>query len=297
MQLVIRSDHMQEVAGVTAEYPYVLNRVDSRQTQVPWHWHEELEFSFVRQGALRVAVSGRNLVFSEGEGFFLNANILHCMAPAETNQVVRWDSHMFHPTFLGGYYRSVFDTKYLSPVLKNRNFPLAAFRGENETQAQILELLQQAAAVQSEPDSEMRTRNLFSELWLLLRREMQRCEQLQEYKSPVSQERIQCMLAYIHTHYQEKLTLEQIAASASVSKRECLRCFQNCIQCTPLAYVLDYRIQMAERLLWTTNLPVTQIAALVGIENSAYFSKLYRQLRGMTPGQYRKRRKGGTGVC
>ena len=50
MELIIRSDHMQEVEGVTAEYPYVLNRADSASIRVPWHWHEEVEVSFVRRG-------------------------------------------------------------------------------------------------------------------------------------------------------------------------------------------------------------------------------------------------------
>ncbi len=290
MELIIRSNHMQEVAGVSAEYPYVLNRVDSRQTQVPWHWHEELEFSYVRRGALRVAISGRSYVFSEGEGFFLNANVLHSMAPVRPPQEVYWDSHMFHPTLLGGYYKSVFDTKYMSPVLRNKNFALAAFRGETDAQQKILRLLRQAAEIQAVQDSEMLTRNVFSEIWLLLRDEMQALGQTHDRISPVNQERIQSMLAYIHAHYAEKLTLDQIAAAAIVSRRECLRCFQSCIQKTPLGYLLDYRIQMAEQLLRTTDLPVTQIAGQVGIADSAYFSKLFKQLRGVTPGQYRRRR-------
>ena len=80
----------------------------------------------------------------------------------------------------------------------------------------------------------------------------------------------------------------QIAAAAVVSKRECLRCFQSCIQRTPIEYLLDYRIQMAERLLRTTELPVTEIALQTGFSNSAYFTKVFRQLRGLSPSQFRK---------
>lgn len=49
MELIIRSDHMQDVEDVTAQYPYALHRVSSTETYVPWHWHEEVEFSLVRQ--------------------------------------------------------------------------------------------------------------------------------------------------------------------------------------------------------------------------------------------------------
>lgn len=106
------------------------------------------------------------------------------------------------------------------------------------------------------------------------------------------------MLADIHQHYGDRITLEQIAASALVGKWECLRCFRNCIGKTPFAYLLDYRVQMAEKLLRTTNHSMTEIAMETGFSGSAYFAKQFRELRGMTPGQYRKSFSGWiNGIC
>lgn len=291
MELIIGSDRMQEVEGVTAAYPYVLNRADSRQIRVPWHWHEEVEFSLVRQGRLCVTIAGQQHVFAAGEGFYLNTNILHAMEQ-EGEQPALWDSHMLHPMLLGGSYKSVFDSKYMAPVLKNRKFELVAFRGENESQRTILRLLEQTAEAQEQPHSEFRTRNLFSEIWLSLMDELARLEQSDGLAKPVSQERIQVMLEYIHRHYAEKITLEQIAASAIISERECLRCFRSCIRKTPFEYLMDYRIQAAEKLLRTTTLPITEIAIQCGFSNSAYFAKMFRELRNVTPSQYRTGRVG-----
>lgn len=297
MELIIGSDHMQDVEDVTAQYPYALHRVSSAETHVPWHWHEEVEFSLVRRGALQVTVAGRQQTLAAGEGMFLNANVLHTMAPADPAVETVWDSHMLHPVLLGGHYKSVFDTKYLSPVLKNKQCDLAVFRPDSDTRRALLELLAEAEAVQDRPDSEFRTRNIFSDIWLLLMEELKS----QQSPPPVGQERIQLMLTYIHQHFREKLTLDQIAAAAAVSQRECLRCFRSCIQTTPFTYITDYRIQMAERLLRTTNHSVTEIALETGFSDGAYFSKIFRQVHSMSPGQYRKglRRKtdakGGSG--
>lgn len=96
------------------------------------------------------------------------------------------------------------------------------------------------------------------------------------------------MLAFIHRNYAEKITLEQIASSAMISKRECLRCFQTAIGKPPVAYLLEYRIQKAEQLLRATGLSVTEIAMQTGFSGSAYFAKMFRELRGISPGQYRK---------
>ena len=191
---------------------------------------------------------------------------------------------MLHPVLLGGHYKSVFDTKYLSPVLKNKRCDLLVFRPDSDDRRTLLRLLAEAAAVQDRPDSEFRTRNIFSDIWLLLMREAEALDA----PPPVSQERIQLMLAYIQQHFREKLTLEQIAAAAAVSERECLRCFHSCIQTTPFTYLTDYRIQVAEHLLRTTDRSVTEIALESGFSDGAYFSKLFRQARSLSPSQYRK---------
>lgn len=285
MELIIGSDHMQDVADVTAEYPYALHPlVSSAETRVPWHWHEEVEFSLVRRGALQVTVAGRRQVLEAGDGMFLNTNVLHAMAAADPDVETVWDSHMLHPVLLGGHYKSVFDSKYLSPVLKNKRCDLIVFRPDSGARQTLLALLAEAAEVQDQPDSEFRTRNIFSDIWLLLMKEAEK----QNAPPPVSQERIQLMLAYIQQHFREKLTLEQIAAAAAVSERECLRCFRSCIQTTPFSYLTDYRIQVAERLLRTTDRSVTEIALETGFADGAYFAKLFRQARSVSPSQYRK---------
>ena len=288
MELIIRSNDMQEVEGISAEYPYVLNRADSKETRVPWHWHEELEFSYVIRGTLKISIPGHTFSFQENEGFFINTNILHAMEAGDPQEGVFWHSYMFHPVFLGGQYKSIFESKYLSPVLTNRNCEVVAFRDENETQTAILELLRQASRLENIPNSEFQIRNVFSEIWLKLMQELSDLERSARLEKPVSQERIRLMLAFIHRHYNEKLTLEQIAAAAIISPREALRCFQSCIRKTPFEYLMDYRVQMAEKLLRTSDLNMTEIAVQTGFSNSAYFAKTFRELRGLSPSQYRK---------
>lgn len=96
------------------------------------------------------------------------------------------------------------------------------------------------------------------------------------------------MLTFIRQNYREKLSLEDIARSASISKSECLRCFRTGIDRTPFEYLQDYRIEMAERLLRTTDDSILDIALQTGFSNSAYFGKIFREVHGISPGIYRK---------
>ena len=96
------------------------------------------------------------------------------------------------------------------------------------------------------------------------------------------------MLQYIQEHYGGELTLAKIAESASVSENECLRCFRSMIGSTPIQYVKQLRVQKAAELLVSTNRKISDIGAECGFQEMSYFAKTFRELKGCTPGDFRK---------
>lgn len=283
MKLQISTNRMEEVSDLHNEYPYAYHHVDLTRTMVPWHWHEALEFDYVVSGAVKVSTAGQIQTFQKGEGFFLNTNVLASMVNLEDCVL---DSHLFHPVFLGGHFKSVFETKYLNPVLQNKNLELMPLRGDTPTGKQLLNRLRQLARLQASPNTEFQTRSLLSEIWLLLLEEMKNTD-LQAMPTK-NQDRLLTMMAFIQEHYAEKLTLEEIAHTAAVSTRECLRCFRSAIDRSPIEYLTDYRLQMACKLLEDTDLPVTEVALRTGFGSSSYFTKMFRRAYGKTPVAHRK---------
>ena len=53
---------------------------------VPWHWHDEWEAAVLWRGSALVAVEGEKRVLRRGEGFFINAGVLHAA----------WDLSLIH---------------------------------------------------------------------------------------------------------------------------------------------------------------------------------------------------------
>ena len=283
MKLRIQNNQMEEVEGLYNEYPYVFHHVDLSKTAIPWHWHEALEFCCIQTGIVKVTTAGQSQIFKTGEGFFINSNVLTAMTDAD-NCII--DSHLFHPVFLGGHFKSVYETKYLNPIIQNRNLDMLPIRGETETQRQLLQKLLQLSKLQSQQDVELQTRNLVSEIWLLLWEELKHTQL--KTSPPKNQDRLLTMLTFIQENYAKKLTLQEIADASAVSTRECLRCFQTSIRQSPMEYLIDYRIQAATKLLETTTLSVTEIALRTGWGSSSYFTKMFHTLRGKTPYTYRK---------
>ena len=288
MKLHIRSNQMEEVEGLRNEYPYAFHHVSLKTTEVPWHWHEALEFNLVVSGQVKVSTANQTQVFCAGEVFFLNSNVLAAM-DSDTDCIL--DSHLFHPVFLSGHFKSVFETKYLNPVTQNRHLDLLALRGNTEGQQQLLRKLRLLSKLQTESDTEFQTRNLLSEIWLLLLNEIKNADTSIFHAPQKNQDRILTMIAFIQENFAEKLTLEDIADSAAVSTRECLRCFRASIHQSPMDYLIEYRIRISKKMLETTSLSITDIALRCGFNSNSYYTKQFHRICGKTPNAYRKELK------
>ena len=294
MTMKIRTNvyQQEEVAGITIEFPYTYHYVDLKQTYTPWHWHEELEFTYVVSGRTKLLTSENSFMLHAGEAFFTNTNVL---SRTENEESCIIESHIFNKVLLSGHYKSIFETEYMDPVLLNRNITALILTGKTESERKILRELKRLASIRGNKREAFRIRNILSEIWLFLLDLIQETDQQLRTVS-VYNERIMQMMSYIQEHYAEKLTLEKIASAASLSKRECLRTFQNSIHESPFEYLLDYRVKMAQRLLTaaeTAEVSITEIALQTGFSGSAYFGKIFKRVTGMTPGAYRRFHAGG----
>jgi AraC family transcriptional regulator len=88
-----------------------------------------------------------------------------------------------------------------------------------------------------------------------------------------------------------EISLNQLAAEASLSKYHFLRLFRKTYGLSPYQYVQHLRIEKARILLADSVMSVTDLAGLLGFDNSQSFSRLFYQRVGLYPTQYRLRSK------
>ena len=190
---------------------------------------------------------------------------------------------------MGGSPDSVFWQKYLQPLLTDPSRPCAVLRPRVEWQRTAIEAMEQAfrAVVNEVPGYEFKTRAALSELLFQLVRHAPAVQAMPK-KALRSADRIKTMLQFIQEHYTEEVSVEQIAASASISPSECLRCFHDMIGTTPNQYLRDQRAQRAAELLCGTGLRVSEIALQCGFQDASYFARAFRQVYGCGPTEYRR---------
>lgn len=102
-------------------------------------------------------------------------------------------------------------------------------------------------------------------------------------------ERIKQVLNYIHTHIDKNIDVEKLADVACVTKPYMIRLFKREFGISPLQYINNKKVERAQLMLYTTALPVKEVAYALGFTDNSYFIRLFRKQVGVTPQEYRDR--------
>lgn len=93
---------------------------------------------------------------------------------------------------------------------------------------------------------------------------------------------------YIRTHLNEDLSVGSLCEAFGLSKNRLYDISHEWFGCSIGEYISKLRIEEAKRLLRTTDLPINQICAKVGIKDYNYFSKFFKSFVGLPPLKFRK---------
>lgn len=289
--IITNDNQLENISGMNSEFPLVVRRINMAKLDVPWHWHEEVEFKYIESGVLRLRTEKDEFLLHAGEACFTNTNIMEMSEAVDRTEDTNVITFVFHPALISGHFQSIIDKKYIKPVLTNRQIKMIRITSETEYGKKICKALPKVQKLYEQENTELQIRNLLSEIWLQLIKEIETQLNSRPADSLRNKDRIRYMLQYIYTHYAEKITLEDIAASANISEREALRTFKKSLDKAPFDYLNEYRLDKARELLETTDLTVTEVAVSTGFSDSAYFGKVFRKYFESTPGNYRKKIK------
>ena len=282
----------EELLLIPQDFPYVMKEIDFSDFLsrfVPWHWHNELEIFYMESGGIEYYLPGGNEVFPEGTAGIVNANVLHKTKPyfgiKKDIQLI----HLVTPSFLAGEQGSRIEQKYITPLVNNPQFEFIKITPDNEEQKELYYLIKKSFELKEENFGyELKLRNILSQIWLELLVLSKNLWKNNKSYNKMS-DKIKSMIIYINEHYAEKISVKQVALAAFVSERECFRIFRECLRMTPTEYIMNYRLQIACRMLVETQETITKISLNCGLGSSSYFSKIFQDRLKCTPTQYRNK--------
>lgn len=92
----------------------------------------------------------------------------------------------------------------------------------------------------------------------------------------------------MEANIEKPLSLDEIAASTALSRRQIERLFKRHLNCVPNRYYLQMRLRRARELLLQTSMPIIDITAACGFQSPPHFSRCYRAQFGCPPSAERQ---------
>ncbi len=102
---------------------------------------------------------------------------------------------------------------------------------------------------------------------------------------------IAAAVEYIHAHYQENISMTDVARQIYRSPEYFSRQFKEEVGDNFNSYLTLYRLERAQELLDKTDLRIAEIAERVGYVTPGYFSRIYKKYKGISPEQARISKK------
>lgn len=107
------------------------------------------------------------------------------------------------------------------------------------------------------------------------------------YKQKEYVQKFNQALEYIDSHYMNDITLDEVADEIGFSKYHFSRLFKQYTNYTFCDYVTLRRIKVAEEYLASPDYSVTEVAMQAGFSSISTFNRLFKQMKGCTPSEYR----------
>lgn len=96
---------------------------------------------------------------------------------------------------------------------------------------------------------------------------------------------------YLEKNYWRKITLDGLSEMFCINKFYLIRLFNEQFGISVNDYLINVRIERAKILLCSSNISVENIGRDCGINNANYFSKIFKKREGISPGEFRKKKK------
>lgn len=259
------------------------------------HWHDEFEFGVVQKGTVEFTVYNEQeqsvKELRQGDGIFIGSGCLHSAKALETDTVI---AELALP--INFFDINIFENMFhqnVRPMIESGITSIAFSASDKDDQPLLSAMRELCSIRERESWYELHIVELVCRIWRLLM-----IRALWEERSDVSavnkdpERRVKKILSYIHAHFSEHISVDDMARYAAISRTECFRCFKAVLGKSPVEYLTEYRLSMATTMLTNSERTLADISYSCGFNSAGYFGKLFREQCGMTPKKLREQARG-----
>lgn len=271
------------------------NRLEPRHREKLPHSHLALEINLFSGGCKGTYVIGdKDYSIESGDIFILRSNEEHSIIHLENEQNCVCTGLQFSPDFIWSPSNELCDMKHVYSLFSDSNIRFNhKLDRSDELTGRVRELLSDIVDEFSHESLEyaLMVKVKLISMLILLARNYNNTESANpvSYVRRENRMRIESTMSYIDAHLYEHLTLEKLAEVATMSTSYFSQLFKTLNGFSAWEYIVEKRIELAQKLLLSTDEPVLDIAFKCGFNNMTNFNRAFKKMTGISPREYRQR--------
>lgn len=256
-------------------------------TNVPVHWHGEFEIIVIKKGSGIVTVNFQQYQVSSGDIIIVLPEALHSIE-GNPNTTMEYENILFSKELLTFPEKDLTMKEFLLPLFQGKisvrtkiSYGKKIYQELND----IIVFLDEKCDKKTYGYQIAVKGALLQIIYLLITNPPSGEDTLSIDKS---KEKLKSMIRYVSTHYQEKITIEEISQFFHYSPSHFMKFFKTHTGMSFISYVNDYRITEARTLLTNTTDSILDISFQCGFTNLSNFNRIFKRKYGISPSQMRK---------
>lgn len=249
-----------------------------------WHYHPEYEIVFVRKGSGKLHIGEHLKNYEEGELVFIGPDLPHTGfgygVIGEHEEIVV----QLRKDFLGEEFMQKPELQHIRKLFERAKQGLS-FQGKSR---KIVASKLQKMLTFSHFERLVELLNIFDILATTTEFSVLNAADKRFDFNHKDEDRINKVYEYVEQNYQKNIDIRAVADLANLTIPSFCRYFKKISHITYTDFVNEYRINQACRLLFE-NKPIADICFEVGFNNISHFNKTFKQLKGMSPREYKSK--------
>ncbi len=261
--------------------PYVA-QVSLFNNRFPEHRHADIEIHYCLRGKADIVLDKKNYTLNEGDLVFIGPMVSHEVPPqGEQSRGVL--TLIVGISFLKEHFNQFSKVRLISPIFRLDDSTKAKRKLKNlisETESYCNKDRKSKLLVQG---------NIYKIFYYLT--ELIYSASFEDSSTTarlIAVENIDKALGLIYYDYRKPLTITEAAAVTGYSKSNFCKIFKNITGETFHSLLNRQRVEVACKLLSETNISVSEISELTGLGEAKNFCRIFKAVKGVTPGFYRK---------
>lgn len=274
-----------EAVASSARHSFLVRRFEEKSFRAPYHFHPELELTFILSGSGKRYVGTKMNDFSAGDFVLLGPNLPHCWKTEskKTHGKSRSIVVQFQQDFLGAGFFEKPEAGRVRQLLQRSEGGIWFTHDTAAYQTKMRELLEE----QNGFKKLMLLLDLLHQLSLSKKYELLEKQKSYTGLSATEQQRLHTVMAYIVEHFKDKVLLTTASSLAHMTPPAFCRYFKRITRKTFIEAVTDYRIDYAAQQLINTSQSVAQVSFDSGFNDLSHFHKTFSTRMHCSPLRYR----------